>query len=173
MKLFFRKKIFSLRERLEIWSSPDKNPTLHQPDFIGTGKLFAWAPDIAITRPGDPETRVSQVKRKIWALLPTFFITDERGEQQLLKRCLFPIFTPKYRFSGGRWDGVEIAGNLFQLEYEFRRNGELLAQVSKELFAWTDTYCAEVTHEEDVPLTIAAIIAINLTLRENSDGDSD
>ena len=79
------------------------------------------------------------------------------------------MFTPlRERFDVEAENGVkyEVKGKITDHQYEFERDGNEVANVSKKWFRVRDTYGVEVGPNEDVALVLAATVAIDQMTHE-------
>jgi hypothetical protein len=65
------------------------------------------------------------------------------------------------------WQGIqfgtlEAKGDFTDHEYEFWRQSGLRATVSKQWFAWSDTYGVDIAEGEDDILTLASTVVIDM-----------
>lgn len=85
---------------------------------------------------------------------------DGRTVATIKKALVSPL---RDRFSievdGGR--DLEAKGNIVDHEYEFKRDGDKVAQVSKRWFRMRDTYGIEVAPDEDDALILACVVCID------------
>jgi len=99
-------------------------------------KLLSWAPTYEISRGGEPLAIVSKE-------LFTFF------------KCTFTVDVP------GPND-LQAQGDFMDHEYEVTRNGVQVAQISRQWFAWTDTYGVQIAPGEDDILILASTVVIDM-----------
>jgi uncharacterized protein YxjI len=59
-------------------------------------------------------------------------------------------------------DDLEARGNLLDHEYTFTRGGQVVAEVSKKWFSWTDSYGIDVSEGEDDALILACAVVIDM-----------
>jgi uncharacterized protein YxjI len=59
-------------------------------------------------------------------------------------------------------DDLEVKGDFTDHEYEFWRQSGLKATVSKQWFAWTDTYGVDIAEGEDDILILASTVVIDM-----------
>jgi hypothetical protein len=71
----------------------------------------------------------------------------------VVKKELFTFFHCRFTVNVPGPDDLEAKGDLTGHEYEFWRQSGLRATVSKQWFAWSDTYGVEIAEEEDDILT--------------------
>jgi uncharacterized protein YxjI len=74
------------------------------------------------------------------------------------------LFAPlRDKFSVAMTDGedLDLDGSIFDHEYTLRRGDDVVAQVSKRWFTFTDTYGIEVAEGEDDALVLAIAVALD------------
>ena len=55
---------------------------------------------------------------------------------------------------------LKAHGNIVDHEYEIKRDGDTVAQISKRWFRVRDTYGVEINADEDEPLLLATVVAL-------------
>jgi uncharacterized protein YxjI len=105
------------------------------------------------------------MQRRLLAWFATFEVLQ--GEQVLavIKRR-FAFFGSKFNVEAPGLPDLEISGNFWDHEYQFRRHGRITATVSKQWFSWTDVYGVDVAEEEDDALVLATVVAIDLCMHD-------
>jgi uncharacterized protein YxjI len=105
---------------------------------------------------------VATVKRELIALTPTYRI-DRPGQSSVqVRKRLINLFGDHYTIDIPGPDDLEIVGDLFDHEYQVKRAGSVIATISKQWIALTDTYGVETTPGEDDVLLLASILALDL-----------
>lgn len=99
-------------------------------------KLLAWGPTYEIFRDGE---RAAVVTKELF----TFF------------RCTFTVDVPGP-------DDLMAEGNFTDHEYVFQRGERVVASVSKEWFAWSDSYGVDLAPGEDPVLILASTVVIDM-----------
>jgi uncharacterized protein YxjI len=99
-------------------------------------KLLSWGPTYEIYRSGELQ---AVVKKKLITLIHCRFIVDVEGPNDL-----------------------EAKGSFTDHNYEFTRNGQRVAEVSKRWFSWTDTYGVDIAEGEDDVLILASTVVIDM-----------
>ncbi len=107
----------------------------HELAFIRQ-KLLSWGPTYEITRNGE---LAAVVKKHLFALL----------------RCSFTVDVPGP-------DDLEAQGSFLDMEYTFTRADQVVAEVSKRWFSFTDTYGVDIREGEDDVLILARTVVINM-----------
>jgi uncharacterized protein YxjI len=99
-------------------------------------RVLAWGPTYEILRDGD---LAATVKKELF----TFF------------RCTFTVDVPGP-------DDLVAEGDFTDHEYVFKRGERVVASVSKQWFAWTDSYGVDVDHDQDPVLILASTVVIDM-----------
>ncbi len=63
-------------------------------------------------------------------------------------------------------EDLKIHGNIVDHEDRIERDGDTIAEISKKWFRVRDTYGVEVPHPLDVPLVLAATVAVDALAHE-------
>ena len=132
--------------------------------FQVDGKVFTLRNTLAILEPRGKE--LARITRRILAWGPTYEIT--RGDEVLavVKKELFTFFHCRFTVDVPGPDDLEAVGDFFDYEYEFKRDGRVVASVSKRFFAFRDTYGIEFAVDEDAVLLLAATVVIDQCCHE-------
>ena len=107
-------------------------------------KLLSWGPTFEVHRDGQ---LVAVVKKKLF----TFF------------KCQFTIDVP------GPNDPL-AEGDFLHHEYAIRRGEEVIANISKQWFSWTDTYGVDIREGEDDVLLLATTVVIDMACHQDDHG---
>jgi uncharacterized protein YxjI len=126
--------------------------------FKVDGKVFRIRKTLVIEDAAGNE--VATLKEKLVSVRDV--MTIERGGQVLatVKKALFTPLRERFEVEGA---GVkyDVKGNITDHQYEFERDGQQVASVSKRWFAVRDTYGVEIGPNEDVALVLAATVALD------------
>lgn len=149
MKMLFKQRLFSWLDSYDIYD--EEGNTLYQVK----GKL-AWGHCLKIFDVNGNE--LGTVKERIFTLLPKFELY--LGEQLVGSVSKeFSLFRPRYRIDFKGW---QVEGSLMEWDYRiFDAAGREVAQVSKELLHWTDTYVIDVARREDALYALMFVLAID------------
>ncbi len=159
MKLYFKQKVFSFRQRSEIY------------DEFGN-VLFNAVGEISLARKMHIYDRtgneVADVERKLFRLLPRFsiyvmgqYVTDIVKE--------FTFFKPSYVFERIGW---RVDGEIFSHDYRVFSGNMYVASVHKHWMTWGDSFEIDIADGQDVIMVLAAVIAIDCVMDANSSNNS-
>jgi uncharacterized protein YxjI len=80
----------------------------------------------------------------------------------VVKKELFTFFNCRFTVDVPGPDDLEAKGDFADQEYEFWRQSGLRAAVSKQWFAWSDTYGVDIAEGEDDILILASSVVIDM-----------
>jgi uncharacterized protein YxjI len=154
MRYLLREKFFHITEDSTITDESG------QPAFQVNGKLFSLHHTLVMRDMQGNE--VATVRQQLIALRPTFEITHEGQEVAEVRKRLFTPFGDRFTVDIPGPHDLEIAGNIFEHEFEIARDGQRVATVSKRWVSLTDTYAVDVAPDENIPLILASVLALDL-----------
>jgi uncharacterized protein YxjI len=88
--------------------------------------------------------------------MPTFEVFNNGSKIGQVKKK-FTFFKPKYSFDLGNYD---VNGDIWALNYNVTRNGEIVATINEKIFTLTDTYIID-TNNEDALNVLLIVLAID------------
>ena len=110
-------------------------------------RLLAWGPTYEIHRDG---RLAAVVKQKLWTLFKNRFTVDVDAD-------------------GATPNDLEVEGSFWDHEYQFTRDGQPVATVSKRYFSWSDTYGVDIREGEDDPLILACTVVVDMATEKKND----
>ena len=149
MRLLFRQRFFSWFDSYDIFN--EAGETVYSVE----GQL-AWGHCLHIL---DASGRhVGTVKEKLLTFLPQFELYE--GEEYVGRiRKELTLFRPQFDIDCNGW---WVDGDFFEWEYAVTApDGSTVAEVSKELFQWTDTYVIDVADPADALRVLMLVLAID------------
>lgn len=149
MKLLFKQRFFSWFDSYDIYDETGNTV------YTVQGQL-AWGHCLKIFDAWGNE--VGMVKERILTLLPKFEIyigSDYAG-------CInkeFTFFKPKFNIE---YNGWQVEGDFLEWDYTITgQTGQYIADVSKQLLNWTDTYVIDVNDPADALCVLMLVLAID------------
>ena len=149
MKLIFKQRFFSWFDSYDIYNEAGQT-------VYSVKGQFAWGHCLKIY---DTQGReIGTVKERILTFLPKFeMYLGDRYIGCISKE--FTFFVPKYNIDCNGW---EVEGDLFEWDYQILDNsGRSVANVSKELWNWTDTYVIDIHNSQDAVYALMLVLAID------------
>ena len=139
--------------------------------FYVDGKAISLRETLSFQDAGGRELAV--IRKRLLAWGPTFDIAVGGNTVAVIKQKLFTLF--KYRFTVDETAtpqavDLEVAGDFFDHEYQFTRDGRTVAEVSKRWFGFRDTYGVDVAAGEDDVLILACTVVIDLATERKDNG---
>jgi len=149
MKLLFKQRLFSWLDSYDIY---DENGNTV---YVVKGQ-FGWGHRLKIYDANGQE--VGTLQQRILTLLPKFEMY--LGERYL--GCIsreFTLFRPSYNIDCNGW---QVEGSFLEWDYTIVDSlGHSIANVSKEIFNWTDTYVIDVHDPRDALCALMLVLAID------------
>lgn len=149
MKLIFKQRFFSWFDSYDIYSE--------QGEVLYTVKgQLAWGHRLKIYSPDG--TEIGTVQQRVLTLLPQFELY--LGESYI--GCIhkeFSFLKPKFTIDCNGW---YVTGDWMEWDYQIMDNaGRTVANISKQLLNWTDTYVIDVVKPEDALDALMLVLAID------------
>ena len=162
MRYAIKQKIFSFGDKFAI---RDENGN---ECYQVKGKVFALGNKLRIYDMADNE--LIYIEQKLFRFLPEYHIYY-MGQLYATVKKEFTLFRPKFRIHGVH-AAYRAEGNVWALDFDILRDGQLAAQVSKRFFAWSDTYGVDISDGEDPVFMLALVIVIDQVLHDNNHNNS-
>ena len=149
MKLLFKQRLFSWFDSYDIYDE-DGNSV-----YTVKGQL-SWGHCLKIYDADDHE--VGTIQERILTLLPKFEVyLGNQYVGSISKE--FSFFTPRFNID---YNGWHVEGDFFEWDYSILdQSGRQIAEVSKQLFNWTDTYVIDVQIPNDALGALMLVLAID------------
>lgn len=164
MRYRLKQKIWSIRDGFRIYDAQNN------PVFQITGKFFSWGDQLSFQDMNGQE--IAYISQRLLSFRPSYKIYRQ-GK-------LFADVTKELTFLKDRYtvdvpgpNDYEVKGNFWDWEYEFRRSGQKVARVSKNLFSWSDTYGVDIVEGEDDITILATAIVIDMVSHGEVEDDND
>jgi uncharacterized protein YxjI len=158
MRYIMKQKVFSLGDKFAIRNEKDEDV------FFVDGRVFSLGKQLSFEDAGGRELLF--IKQKVLSFGPTYEIY--RGEEHVatIKKELFTFFQCTFDVHVDGQGDLEAQGDFGDHEYVVTRDGEAVAQISKQWFSWSDTYGVEVADSEDAALMLATTVVIDMCCHE-------
>ena len=133
--------------------------------YFVDGKVFSWGDKLSFQDMHGNE--LAFIRQKLLSWGPTYEIESEGRLAAVVKKHLFTLFRCKFTVDVPGPDDIEAAGDFTDHEYDFERQGEEIAQVSKRWFALTDTYGVQIAERENDVLILACAVVIDMVCHQD------
>lgn len=149
MKLLFKQRFFSWLDSYDIYDEAGNTV------YTVQGQL-AWGHCLKIFDARGIE--VGMVKERILTFMPKFEIYMGNNYVGCISKE-FSFLKPKYNID---YNGWHVEGDFWEWDYDILNSGgQKIAQVSKQLFNWTDTYVIDVWDSQDALSALMLVLAID------------
>lgn len=149
MRLIFKQRMFSWFDSYDIYDEAGNTV------FTVKGEL-AWGHLLRIYDALGEE--VGYIKEKIFTWFPKFEMYLGGNYVGSINKE-FSFFTPKFNVD---YKGWHVDGNWFEWDYNIRDSaGVYVANVTKEVWNWTDTYIIDVYNPNDAVYALMLVLAID------------
>ena len=149
MKLLFKQRFFSWFDSYDIF---DENGSTV---YTVRGEL-AWGHQLRIYDAAGNE--LGLVKQRILSFMPRFELYVKDQYLGCISRE-FTLFRPRYNIDFNGW---QIEGSWMEWDYSIVDSyGTRIADISKELWNWTDTYSLEIYEPQNALCTLMLVLAID------------
>ncbi len=152
MKLYIKQKVFSWRDRFNVWDEAGRER------WYVEGELFSWGKKLHVT---DAQGREAAfIQQKVWSFLPRYHVFVG-GVQiaEIVKE--FTFLRPRYSIAGLGW---QIDGSFWEHDYTITQNGQPIVSIHKQWMTWGDCYELEIFDARNEIPTLAVTLAIDCVL---------
>lgn len=156
LRFIVRQKIFSFGDSFNI---TDKNGTPH---YRVQGKFISIGKKLDLYDMGDKH--LVHIKQEIFRLLPEYYLYENDEVTARVKKQ-FTFLKSKIDIESIYGD-FTIDGSVFSYNFTVRKDGKVVAEVSKEFLTFSDTYGVEV-YDENVDFILALVIVIDQIFHDN------
>ena len=149
MKLLFKQRFFSWFDSYDIYDEAGNTM------FVVKGEL-SWGHLLRIYDANG--NAIGSIQEKMLSFLPKFEMY--LGDNYI--GCISKEFTflkPKFNID---YNGWHVEGDFFEWDYSILdQSGQQVAEISKQLFNWTDTYVIDVQNPNDALGALMLVLAID------------
>lgn len=149
MKLLFKERMFTWFDSYDVYDEYGNVV------YVVKGEL-SWGHCLKIYDSAGRE--LGCIQEKILTLLPKFEMYLKNEYIGCISKE-FTFFKPAFNID---YNGWHVDGNFFEWDYQIMdSNGGRIADVSKEIFNWTDTYTIDVKNSNDALCALMVVLAID------------
>ena len=154
MRYIMKQKLFSWGDDFVIKDAEGNDA------YFVDGKAFSFGNQLSFRDMGGQE--LAYIKQKVLSWGPTYEIYRGGELAAAVKKELFTLFHCTFTVDEPGPDDLTAEGDFTDHEYSFSRNGRSVARVSKQWFAWTDTYGVDIDPGEDDVLVLVSTVVIDM-----------
>jgi len=134
--------------------------------FIIDGKAFSWGDKLSFQNTAGQE--LAYISQKLLSLKPKYEIY-RAGKlwAEVVKE--YSWFRQEFTLDVPGPNDYSIKGSFWKHDYEFIRGGQVVAKISKDIWALRDCYGVEIIDGEDEVSILCAAIVIDQVLHNEND----
>ena len=161
MRYRIRQKMFTLGDKFTIQDEDG------QDRFFVEGQALSFGDKLRVLDAAGTEQ--AYIEQKLMSLMPRYRVYRD-GElfAEVLKE--FTWFKKKFTLDVPGPNDYTITGSFWDHEFTFERGGRVIANVSKKIMSWTDSYCVDVIDGEDDVAILSAVIVIDMVCSDERSG---
>lgn len=160
MKLYIKQKVFSLKDRYNIFDEAGN------PIFLVESKFFSIGAKFHILDLNGNE--LFYIQQKVLTFLAEYDIFKGQTHYAKIKKQ-FSFFKPKINVES-QYGSYMINGEIFNMLFQIVCNNQVIGSVKKKWLSWGDTYELEIFGQSDPAFFCCMVIAIDHSLH-NDDGN--
>jgi uncharacterized protein YxjI len=158
MRYLMKQKAFSIADKFAV-----RNEAGEELYYVN-GEVFSLGHKLSFE-----DARGNQllfIRQKLLSFGPTYELY--RGDQHVatIRKELFTFFQCTFDIHLDGQGDLEASGDLSDHEYTVTRDRTPVAQISKQWFAWSDTYGVDIADTEDPVLILGATVVIDMCCHE-------
>lgn len=163
MRFHIKERAWTLREEFIVRDQGG------QPVFKVQGKFFHIGDNLRIIDLYS-NVEVAHIKQQIIAITPHYEIYQNGAHWASLHENLLHLFGDRFKITLADGEIYHIQGNIWNWDFAVSDSrGNLLAQISKRISLFRDSYAVEVAQNVNVPLMIALAICIEMIRHHQSE----
>ena len=147
-----REKMFAIGD--DFWIEKDGERV-----FKVNGKALRARDTLVLESPSGEELFTIQEKKL--SVRDKMEIEHDGSTVATVKKALVSPLRDRYSIEVEGGEDIEAKGNIVDHEFEFKRDGDKVAEVSKRWFRVRDTYGVEVASGQDDALILACTVCID------------
>ena len=153
--------IYQMKQKLFSWGDDFviKDET-GQERFFVDGKAFSLGNQLSFQDPSG--TQVAYISQRLLSWGPTFEISRNGQTLATVHKDLFTFFKCSFSIAGEGTNHLHAEVDFTGHDYIFTRDEQPVAQVSKQWFAFSDTYGVQIVPGQDDVLILACTVVIDL-----------
>lgn len=153
MRYLMRKQLFAIGD--DFWVEDESGRRVFRVD----GKVLRVRQTFVLEDADGAE--VATIRKKLVALRDTMDVEYQGQVVARVRRALFSPFHQRFHVEVAGGPEMVVRGNITDHEYEVRRDGATVAEISKRWFSLRDTYAVDVAPDEDVGFILALTVAVD------------
>lgn len=123
------------------------------------GKAFSFGQKLSFQDMNKNE--LCFIAQKHLKMKPTYSVTKDGQELAKITKSIMS-FRDNFTIDVPGPDDISVSGSWIEHEYSFKRNHNVIANVSKKWFRMSDTYGIEIFNSNDTLLVLSCAVVIDL-----------
>jgi uncharacterized protein YxjI len=153
MRYIMRKQLFAIGD--DYWVEDESGQRVFRVD----GKVLRIRQTFVLEDSSGAE--MATIRKKLVSVRDTMDVEFEGKVLARVRRAMFSPFRQRFHVDVAGEPEMVVQGNITDHEYEVRRDGETVAEISKRWFSLRDTYAVDVAPDENVALVLALTVAVD------------
>lgn len=164
MRYHIRERAWSLTEAFVVRDDGG------QPVFEIQGRFFHIGDDLSMIDLSSGQ-EVARIRQQIFSLLPHYEIY-RNGQHWATMHEQFRLFGERFKIEGENGMIFHVNGDIWQWNFTVSDdNGNLLAQIGRQLSLFRDSYAVDIAPGVDAPFTLALAIVIDMVREHHEKRD--
>lgn len=159
MRLIIKNKFFSLSGSSYVTYENGENA------YIVKGKLFSITKKKFLCDLNG--NKIYMIRNKWWKLLMNSALIYDDNNNLVVKVKQKFGFRKTFNFIGYK-DDIKVDGNFLGWDLTIYKNNQIIGTITRQI-DWTDSFILDTNEENDIPLIIAIVIAIDNIFDNNQD----
>lgn len=154
MRYMMKQKLFALGDDFVIRDESGADR------YFVDGKVFSLGAKLSFQ---DMEhNELAFIRQKVLSWSATYEIYRTESLVAVVKKELFTFFNCRFTVDVPGPDDLAASGNFTDHEYTLTRGDQVVATISKQWFAWSDTYGVDIADGQDDILILASTVVIDM-----------
>ncbi|MCG1010565.1 LURP-one-related family protein [Salinicoccus sp. ID82-1] len=156
MRFYIKQKIFSFKNQFTVKDAEENDA------FYVEGKAISLRNKLRVTDTSGEE--VLYIEQKVLRFSPEFELYRNDQKVATVKKD-FNLLANNYTILGPDW---HIEGSIMEHNYFIKENDNIVAEVSKKLISWGDSYSIDIYDEAHLDILLGIVIVIDCVNQKNN-----
>lgn len=107
------------------------------------------------------------IKQRIMSFTPTYEIYRGNDVIAVISKEMFSFFKCRFDINVLNGTSLEVEGDFLHHDYNFIRNGRVIADISKEWMSFSDRYGIDIESGEDDVFILACAVIIDMVCHDD------
>ena len=159
--------LYRIKEKFWSWGDDFTITNADEEDvFHVDGKAFSWGDKLSFQDMQGNE--LAFIAQKLLSFRPKYqILINDQVFAEVIKEHSW--LKQKFTLDVPGPNDYSIDGSFWQHEFTFTRSGQVVAEISKHAWGWTDSYGIQIVDGEDDVAILCACIVIDQVLHDDND----